>query len=90
MRSFHISNPNPQRYANRFKGVRDIGYRNYEKLIDPTDVVRFGKKVNYESKLSNDEIMQEHLRQMREKMELSKISQDIKRKQEREFLAHIK
>jgi len=60
--------------------VRDLGYRNFEKLIDPTDVVKFGKKVDYENKPTSDMIMQEHLRQMREKMEMSKLSMDIKRK----------
>ena len=60
--------------------MRDLGYRNFEKLIDPTDVVKFGKKVDYENKPTSDMIMQEHLRQMREKMEMSKLSMDIKRK----------
>ena len=67
-----------------------MGYANYQKEIDPTDVIKFGKKVNYETKTSNDQVMEEHLRQMREKMEYSKLNQDMKRKQEKEFLAHIK
>mgnify|MGYP001295760293 CR=1 FL=1 len=67
-----------------------MGYANYQKEIDPTDVIKFGKKVNYETKTTNDQIMEEHLRQMREKMEYSKLNQDMKRKQEKEFLAHIK
>ena len=67
-----------------------MGYANYQKEIDPTDVIKFGKKVNYETKTSNDQVMEEPLRQMREKMEYSKLNQDMKRKQEKEFLAHIK
>ena len=35
-------------------------------------------------------VMEEHLKQMREKMEQNKNNHDIKRKQEKEFLAHIK
>ena len=67
-----------------------MGYKEYEKLVDPTDIVKFGKKVNYESKFNSDMIMEEHLRQMREKMESNKQNSDLKRKQEKEFLAHIK
>ena len=58
---FHCSNPNPQAKSKGYKGVRDVGYKDYEKLIDPTDVVKFGKKVNYETKLTHDEVMQAHL-----------------------------
>lgn len=85
-----MANPNPQQHQVKYKGVRDIGYREHEKLVDPTDIVKFGKKVNYESKLNNELVMEEHLRQMREKMEQGKANHDIKRKQEKEFLAHIK
>ena len=45
-----------------------MGYIDYEKLIDPTDVIRFGKKVNYEKRLTHDEVMKAHLAQMREHM----------------------
>lgn len=75
-----MSNPNPQLFGNKFYGVRDVGYSKYEKQIDPTDVIKFGKKVNYESKMSNEQVMEEHLRQMREKMETNKLSHDLKRK----------
>ena len=88
--SFHISNPNPQNFASRFKGVRDVGYKNFERLIDPTDIIKFGKKVDYDNRPSCDAVMQEHLRQMREKVKRTKLSFDLKRKQEIEFLNHIK
>jgi hypothetical protein len=68
-RSFHMANPNPQAHAMKYKGVREMGYRDFERLVDPTDVVKFGKKVNYESKLNSEMVMEEHLKQMREKME---------------------
>lgn len=51
---FHMANPNPQGGNARFKGVRDMGYASYEKNIDPTDVIKFGKRVNYENKLTTD------------------------------------
>ena len=58
--------------------------------MDPTDVIKFGKKVNYESKETKDMVMEEHLRQMRCKMELAQVCKDRKKKQEKEFLEHIK
>lgn len=61
-KSFHMANPNPQPFGAKYKGVRDMGYKEFEKLVDPTDVIKFGKKVNYENKLNNEMILQEHLR----------------------------
>jgi hypothetical protein len=75
-----MANPNPQQHNARFKGVRDVGYADYQKLIDPTDVIKFGKKVNYETRTTNDQVMDEHLRQMRDKMEYTKLNHDLKRK----------
>jgi len=48
-----MSNPNPQGRDFKYKGVRDVGYSTYSKLMDPTDVIKFGKKVNYETKITN-------------------------------------
>ncbi len=62
---FHPSNPNPQRTQIRYKGIRDIGYRAFEKMIDPTDVIKFGKKVNYENRMTSTQVMEDHLKQMR-------------------------
>ena len=63
-----MANPNPQGFEAKFKGVREMGYSKYESVVDPTDIVRFGKRVNYENKLTSDAVMEEHLSQMREKM----------------------
>ena len=57
-----MANPNPQSFDTKHKGVRDLGYKKYETLADPTDIVKFGKKVNYENKLTSDAVMEEHLR----------------------------
>lgn len=62
-----MSNPNPQRNPVRYKGVRDLGYLAYEKMIDPTDIIKFGKRVNYENKLTSLQVMEDHLNQMRNK-----------------------
>ena len=40
-------------------------------------------------KLTNDEIMQDHLKKMRERMSKNKNDHDTKRKQEKEFLDQI-
>lgn len=58
-----MANPNPQNVPVKFQGVQQLGYRHYYENADPLqEVIRFGKKVNYELKLTNDEIMQEHLK----------------------------
>ena len=63
-----MANPNPQPFENKYKGVREMGYQKYESVVDPTDIVKFGKRVNYEQKLTSDAVMEEHLSQMREKL----------------------
>lgn len=50
-----MANPNPQHVPNRFKGVRDIGYKQFYENQDPlAEFIRFGKKVNYDQKMTND------------------------------------
>lgn len=63
-----MANPNPQGFDAKYKGVREMGYSKYESVVDPTDIVKFGKRVNYESKLTSDVVMEEHLNQMRERL----------------------
>ena len=75
---FHPSNPNPQQNKQvKFKGVRDLGYSTYERLMDPTDVIKFGKKVSYENKMTNMQVMEEHLKQMRSNFTMNKAMHDI-------------
>ena len=63
-----MANPNPQSNQTKFKGIRDLGYTRYAREVDPTDIVKFGKKVyTGNSRMSNEEMMEYHLRQMREK-----------------------
>jgi hypothetical protein len=76
-----MANPNPQNVPIKFKGVRQLGYRHYYENADPLqEVIKFGKKVNYELKLTNDEIMEDHLRKMREKLQKTKYDNENKRK----------
>jgi hypothetical protein len=30
-KSFHMANPNPQSFEQKYKGVRDVGYKEYER-----------------------------------------------------------
>ena len=75
-----MANPNPQGYDTKYKGVREMGYSKYENVVDPTDIVKFGKRVNYENKLTSDAVMEEHLSQMRAKMNEQKAQQDVKKR----------
>jgi len=75
-----MANPNPQPFEVRFKGVRDMGYQTYESVVDPTDIVKFGKRVNYENKVTSDAVMDEHLKQMRDKLTQQKSAHQVKRK----------
>ena len=60
---FNISNPNPQNGDVIFKGARDVGYNKfYEGQPPMNEVVKFGKKVDYYKKMSNDQLMQDHLK----------------------------
>ena len=89
-RSFHMANPNPQNREQKYKGIRDTGYN----VIDPTnsvaDLVRFGKRVTINNKMTNDEIMDEHLKQIRNNVESNRMQKELRRKHDLEFLEHIK
>ena len=73
--NFHLSNPNPQPWTDetpKYKGPRDLGYKNWEKQFDPTDLIKFGKRVNYETKTTSQDVMEQHLKQMQDKMQYNK------------------
>jgi len=57
-----------------------MGYQTYESVVDPTDIVKFGKRVNYENKVTSDAVMDEHLKQMRDKLTQQKSAHQVKRK----------
>lgn len=58
--------------------------------MDPADVVKFGKRVDFQNKLTHEEVMEEHLKQIRQKMEMTKLNGEMKKKQERDFLEQVK
>jgi hypothetical protein len=57
-----------------------MGYKAWEKLFDPTDVIKFGKRVNYETRMTSDQVMEDHLRQMNENMNIKKQQKEFKRR----------
>jgi hypothetical protein len=69
--------------------VREVGYRGVHS-VDPADVVKFGKRVDFQNKLTHEEVMEEHLKQIRQKMEMTKLNGEMKKKQERDFLEQVK
>ena len=62
--SYHMANPNPQseRHSFRFKGVKDLGYTRYAREVDPTDIVKFGKRMYHGEKMSNVDMMEHHIK----------------------------
>lgn len=89
--SYHMANPNPQpdRKEYRYKGIRDLGYSYHEKDSDPTEVVKFGKRVYHGRKLTREEYMEHHLKQMRQKMDAASSYNENQRKEALEFIAHV-
>ena len=64
-----MANPNPQNGDWIFKGARDVGYKKFFEGRNPLhEIVKFGKKVDYTKKISNDELMQNHLKAIRDKL----------------------
>lgn len=81
-----MANPNPQQQDQRFKGVRERGYPTSMELADPQDFIRFGKKVNYENKLTHDQVLEAHLQQIRQNKNDGQVKKDIKLQKEQDFL----
>ena len=85
---FHMANPNPQGHdKGKFYGVRDTGYKSFYENKDPlAEVIRFGKKVNYDKAETSNELLKFHLGQMRDKMSRTLNQKHLKRSEERDFL----
>ena len=89
-RTFHMSNPNdmarPTDYP--YKGVNKIGYKDWYKQPH-LQLERFGKRVDYSTRLTSKELMDDHLKQIREKMFNSRNSYIMKKEQEKEFIRQL-
>ena len=54
------------------------------------DILKFGKKIAYGKKQTNEEVLESHLLQMREKLDSAKQEKEQKLKEEKETLVRIK
>lgn len=67
--------------------MRELGYNQWERQVDPTDFVKFGKRMYSNDRSNNFDIMEAHLKQMRENMAQAKLNHESKKKQEYDFLS---
>lgn len=97
-RNFHMSNPNPQGSQQRFYGPRDTASNAGGGSPDKPsssgsgqpDMVRFGKKINFgSSKLSNEELLQDHLREMRQHLIEKRNQRSMQIEEDRKYLARV-
>ena len=89
-RNFHISNPNPQGPQSRYAGPRD---QDSAKGVSSPDVgvelVRFGKKIAFGGRMTNEELLQDHLREMRQHLMEKKAARDTQLEQEKSHLKKV-
>ena len=91
-----MSNPNPQGSQQRFHGPRDTG-SNTGSPEKPgsggsgqPDMVRFGKKINFgTTKLSNEQLLQDHLREMRQHLIEKRNQRSTQIDEDRKYLARV-
>ena len=74
-RNFHISNPNPQNSQLKFFGPRD-GVSSATKSPEK-ELIRFGKRISFGNKLTNEELLQNHLQEMRQHLQEKKLQRDL-------------
>ena len=54
----HMGDPNNAGRAGKFKGVGALGYQRYFEKSDPyAELLKFGKKVDYGSMMTSEELM---------------------------------
>ena len=59
-------------------------------MEEPGDILKFGKKITFGNKLTNEDVLEAHLSQMREKIDTRKLEKEAKLKEERDALQRIK
>jgi len=89
--NFHMSNPNPQPKPIRFKGPRDkvSNHGTNSEYGEGMEFIRFGKRISFGANLSNAEVLEEHLRQMRENRDTHKHRMENKLKEDTDFLDKV-
>ena len=72
-KQYHTSNPNPQGQKPQYQGIRDVESRS-SSVNDPgADIIKFGKRMTFGKKLNNEDVLEAHLAQMREKMACMRV-----------------
>ena len=74
-RNHHFANPNPAATQTRYFGPRDLNDRkNITASTDAGgDLIRFSKRVNFQGRLDNAQLLEEQLKQMRTNMQERKL-----------------
>ena len=61
-KNYHTSNPNPQgNLRQNFMGPRDQDAKSKSVMEEPGDILKFGKKITFGSKLTNEDVLEAHL-----------------------------
>ena len=90
-KNYHTSNPNPQgNLRQNFMGPRDGESKAKSQIEEPADILKFGKKITFGNRLTNEDVLEAHLSQMREKLDTRKLEKETKLKEERDALQRIK
>lgn len=89
--SFHMANPNPQNHAPKFKGPREVASSTARSgfTLENIDLLRFGKRVNFGNKLTTNDVLEDHLRQIKNHKQQHRYEKDNKLLQEKEDIKRI-
>ena len=62
-KNYHTSNPNPQgNLKQNFMGARDMESSSKSQMgEDPNDILKFGKRITFGKKLTNEDVLEAHL-----------------------------
>ena len=59
---YHTSNPNPQDQKPNYFGARDGASESNRSISeDPTDILKFGKRITFGKKVTNEDVLEAHL-----------------------------
>lgn len=95
-RNHHMSNPNVQNSQSRFLGARDMGSSTKNNPSSPSnsdlqiDLLRFGKRITFGQKMTNEELLQDHLKEMRQHIIEKKQQRSMQIDQDKNFLNRVK
>jgi hypothetical protein len=86
-----MANPNPQSHQPKFKGPREIANSSTRSgfSVDPVDLLRFGKRVNFGNKLTTNEVLEDHLRVIKHHKQQNRYEKDNKLLKEKEEIRRL-